>query len=145
MRTSLPTLIFLVFAAVPLFLPSVGKLRLKGKSTGILASLMIPTLILGIGSFRKLLSSMLALCIIIMSSLLVALIYYLGKSLTDGSIALIFPKQTSKKTAADEPQVHSRMKIDALCKNRGFIFPGSEIYGGLANAWDYGPLGVEKP
>ena len=34
-------------------------------------------------------------------------------------------------------------KITALCKNRGFIFPGSEIYGGLANTWDYGPLGVE--
>ncbi len=33
--------------------------------------------------------------------------------------------------------------IVALCKNRGFIFPGSEIYGGLANSWDYGPLGVE--
>ena len=31
----------------------------------------------------------------------------------------------------------------ALCKNRGFIFAGSEIYGGLANTWDYGPLGVE--
>ena len=34
-------------------------------------------------------------------------------------------------------------KIVALCKNRGFVYPGSEIYGGLANAWDYGPLGVE--
>ena len=34
-------------------------------------------------------------------------------------------------------------KIVALCKNRGFIFPGSEVYGGLANSWDYGPLGVE--
>ena len=34
-------------------------------------------------------------------------------------------------------------KIVGLCKNRGFVFPGSEIYGGLANAWDYGPLGVE--
>jgi len=34
-------------------------------------------------------------------------------------------------------------KIVALSKNRGFIFPGSEIYGGLANTWDYGPLGVE--
>ena len=34
-------------------------------------------------------------------------------------------------------------KIVALCKSRGFIFPGSEIYGGLANTWDYGPLGVE--
>jgi len=34
-------------------------------------------------------------------------------------------------------------KIVALCKNRGFVYSGSEIYGGLANAWDYGPLGVE--
>ena len=34
-------------------------------------------------------------------------------------------------------------KIVALCKTRGIIFPGSEIYGGLANSWDYGPLGVE--
>ncbi|MFH1246533.1 MAG: glycine--tRNA ligase [Candidatus Liptonbacteria bacterium] len=34
-------------------------------------------------------------------------------------------------------------KIVSLSKRRGFIFPGSEIYGGLANAWDYGPLGVE--
>jgi glycyl-tRNA synthetase len=34
-------------------------------------------------------------------------------------------------------------KIVALAKNRGFVYPGSEIYGGLANAWDYGPLGVE--
>ncbi len=33
--------------------------------------------------------------------------------------------------------------IVALCKRRGFIFPGSEIYGGLANSWDYGPVGVE--
>lgn len=34
-------------------------------------------------------------------------------------------------------------KIVSLCKNRGFIFAGSEIYGGLSNTWDYGPLGVE--
>ena len=34
-------------------------------------------------------------------------------------------------------------KVVALCKGRGFIFAGSEIYGGLANTWDYGPLGVE--
>ncbi len=34
-------------------------------------------------------------------------------------------------------------KIVALCKSRGFIFSGSEIYGGLANSWDFGPLGVE--
>ncbi len=34
-------------------------------------------------------------------------------------------------------------KLVALAKNRGFVYPGSDIYGGLANAWDYGPLGVE--
>ncbi len=33
--------------------------------------------------------------------------------------------------------------IVSLCKGRGFLYPGSEIYGGLANAWDYGPIGVE--
>ncbi len=40
-------------------------------------------------------------------------------------------------------QQKSMEKLVALCKGRGFIFPGSEIYGGLANSWDYGPLGVE--
>ena len=39
--------------------------------------------------------------------------------------------------------VESMEKIVALCKSRGFVYPGSEIYGGLANTWDYGPLGVE--
>ena len=34
-------------------------------------------------------------------------------------------------------------KIVSLCKGRGFVYPGSEIYGGLSNTWDYGPLGVE--
>ena len=34
-------------------------------------------------------------------------------------------------------------KLVSLCKNRGYVYPGSEIYGGLANSWDYGPLGVE--
>ncbi len=34
-------------------------------------------------------------------------------------------------------------KVVALCKGRGFVYPGSEIYGGLSNSWDYGPLGVE--
>ena len=33
--------------------------------------------------------------------------------------------------------------IVSLCKRRGFVFPSAEIYGGFANAWDYGPLGVE--
>ncbi|MCX6736747.1 MAG: glycine--tRNA ligase [Candidatus Parcubacteria bacterium] len=34
-------------------------------------------------------------------------------------------------------------KLVSLCKRRGYVFPGSEIYGGLANTWDFGPLGVE--
>ncbi|MCC6934182.1 MAG: glycine--tRNA ligase, partial [Candidatus Yanofskybacteria bacterium] len=34
-------------------------------------------------------------------------------------------------------------KIISLAKRRGFVYPGSEIYGGLANSWDYGPLGAE--
>ena len=33
-------------------------------------------------------------------------------------------------------------QIVTLCKNRGFVYSGSEIYGGLSNTWDYGPLGV---
>ena len=37
----------------------------------------------------------------------------------------------------------SMEKVVSLCKSRGMIYPGSEIYGGLANTWDYGPLGVE--
>lgn len=41
------------------------------------------------------------------------------------------------------PSVVTMEKLVALCKRRGFIFPGSEIYGGLANTWDYGPYGVE--
>lgn len=39
--------------------------------------------------------------------------------------------------------VDSMEKIVNLCKSRGYIYPGSEIYGGLANTWDYGPLGAE--
>lgn len=40
-------------------------------------------------------------------------------------------------------QEKSMEKIVSLCKNRGYVYAGSEIYGGLANTWDYGPLGVE--
>lgn len=44
----------------------------------------------------------------------------------------------------DQKSDHNLMeKIISLCKRRGFVFAGSEIYGGLANSWDYGPLGVE--
>ena len=39
--------------------------------------------------------------------------------------------------------VESMEKLVSLCKSRGYIYPGSEIYGGLANTWDYGPLGNE--
>jgi len=39
--------------------------------------------------------------------------------------------------------VNSMEKLVSLCKRRGFVFPGSDIYGGLSNSWDYGPLGVE--
>ena len=62
------------------------------------------------------------------------------------------PKQHTRhgKPAADGKDVitmeQSEKTLDMivnLCKNRGYVFPGSEIYGGLANSWDYGPLGVE--
>lgn len=43
----------------------------------------------------------------------------------------------------EKPENQLMEKIVSLCKRRGFVFPGSEIYGGLANSWDYGPLGVE--
>lgn len=44
---------------------------------------------------------------------------------------------------SDKKAAATMEKLVALCKTRGFIFPGSDIYGGLANTWDYGPLGVE--
>ena len=44
---------------------------------------------------------------------------------------------------SDAPRAVTMEKIVSLSKRRGFVFPGSEIYGGLANAWDYGPMGVE--
>jgi len=44
---------------------------------------------------------------------------------------------------SDSPRAASMEKIAALCKRRGIVFPGSDIYGGLANTWDYGPLGAE--
>lgn len=48
---------------------------------------------------------------------------------------------TSKNLQVDSSKLME--KIVSLCKRRGFIFQSSEIYGGLANSWDYGPLGVE--
>jgi glycyl-tRNA synthetase len=46
-------------------------------------------------------------------------------------------------TTVERSRIVTMEKVAALCKRRGFIFPGSDIYGGLANTWDYGPLGVE--
>ena len=43
----------------------------------------------------------------------------------------------------EEKENNKMEKIISLCKRRGFVFPGSEIYGGLANSWDFGPLGNE--
>jgi glycyl-tRNA synthetase len=47
------------------------------------------------------------------------------------------------KTSEPEAENNLMEKIVSLAKRRGFVFPGSEIYGGLANSWDYGPAGVE--
>ncbi len=44
---------------------------------------------------------------------------------------------------SEKPSWYTMDQIVTLCKGRGFVYPGSEIYGGLANSWDYGPLGVE--
>src|SRR5688500_2508384 len=44
---------------------------------------------------------------------------------------------------ATAPRAATMEKIVALCKRRGFVYPGSDIYGGLANTWDFGPLGAE--
>jgi len=49
----------------------------------------------------------------------------------------------SKTKSEDRITSGGMDKIVSLCKRRGFVFPGSEIYGGLSNSWDYGPLGVE--
>ena len=43
----------------------------------------------------------------------------------------------------EDVMINKMEEIVNLCKSRGFVYPGSEIYGGLANTWDYGPLGVE--
>lgn len=48
---------------------------------------------------------------------------------------------SANETAA--PRAATMDKVAALSKRRGFVYPGSDIYGGLANTWDYGPLGIE--
>ena len=54
--------------------------------------------------------------------------------------------ETESATGEMPPGAAEGVSMDtlvSLCKRRGFIFPSSEIYGGLASAWDYGPMGVE--
>jgi glycyl-tRNA synthetase len=55
----------------------------------------------------------------------------------------ILNKTNSSPENSTNQQLGLIEKIVSLCKRRGFIFPSSEIYGGMANSWDYGPLGVE--
>ena len=62
---------------------------------------------------------------------------------TPSGRAVLFAFHTLSRILADMHNDSEKMeKIVALCKRRGFIFQGSEIYGGLAGTWDYGPLGV---
>jgi glycyl-tRNA synthetase len=59
---------------------------------------------------------------------------------------LIFSETNMKNGGFQQMMKNSEKtmeKVVSLCKNRGFVYPGSEIYGGLSNTWDYGPLGVE--
>src|SRR3989338_1440189 len=71
-----------------------------------------------------------------MENLVLAIIIINDDCLNEFFLSIII-KSKMKKDTNDKMQ-----KIISLAKRRGFIFPGSEIYGGLANSWDYGPLGV---
>jgi glycyl-tRNA synthetase len=51
-------------------------------------------------------------------------------------------KESKKSPESEAPKTVSLEDIVSLCKRRGFIFPGSDVYGGLSGTWDYGPLGV---
>ena len=67
---------------------------------------------------------------------------------SDRLIAPVFKTQglfcyPARKKENNIMELKNLDKIVALCKNRGFVFSGSEIYGGFANTWDYGPVGVE--
>lgn len=58
-------------------------------------------------------------------------------------IQIKYPDADGIKEERFEDMEKTMEKIVALAKSRGFVYPGSEIYGGLANTWDYGNLGVE--
>ena len=51
--------------------------------------------------------------------------------------------QTIASVPAVDPSAKSMDDLVALCKRRGFVYPASEIYGGINGFWDYGPLGTE--
>ncbi|MCH8887859.1 MAG: hypothetical protein IIC13_14845, partial [SAR324 cluster bacterium] len=53
------------------------------------------------------------------------------------------PKSSQSPSQETSATSYSMEAIVSLAKRRGFVYAGSEIYGGLANAWDYGPMGVE--
>lgn len=65
-------------------------------------------------------------------------------SLSEKETLAFYRKRQSEKFEGGYIMANKSMEtIVSLAKHRGFVFPGSEIYGGLANTWDYGPLGVE--
>ena len=64
-----------------------------------------------------------------------------NKKIKDELRKIIIENRKSRKGRNDMEKAME--KIVALAKSRGFVYPGSEIYGGLANTWDYGNLGVE--
>ena len=66
-----------------------------------------------------------------------------GKRSGNNTIRHGKPAADGKDVITMEQSEKTLDMIVNLCKNRGYVFPGSEIYGGLANSWDYGPLGVE--
>ena len=64
-------------------------------------------------------------------------------SLYDCDRQLALKNKEIDESRGDNTMEKTMEKIVALAKSRGFVYPGSEIYGGLANTWDYGNLGVE--
>ena len=60
-----------------------------------------------------------------------------------GRVRAAAPAVEQAEAVSDAPEVVSMDELVSLCKRRGFIFPSSEVYGGFAGFYDYGPLGVE--
>ena len=81
--------------------------------------------------------------------LLLTIINYNGRIILCQALFPVQSKNSVQQPAVPKGEFNMKNsektmeKIVALCKGRGFVYSGSEIYGGLANTWDYGPLGVE--